>query len=423
MNCYPHCIAVINRRPRRQKRRTAGGMRSIDLPRKGLRPDIHTLRGAKLSIPTAGFEKVSVVSKIGRILIVWALGGCRMRRLFLAVAMIPFLAASSDAYPINVEGWEVRYFPMTGAAPTGCIMSANFQDGTRFSLLVTTKYEWALGLFNASWNLKKDGETDVAVQVDQRFVASGKATHYDTNLAFLPLTGVTTFRALQTGHRLDLQTPYGKLNFQLTGSGKAMYAVLECVKTFAPPSSNQPRTAQPPPQDDFQRLSQGEATALVTNLLNSAGVRDYRLIPPKSPNDSVAYSLADGTIGIFSAARGLGTRTADDWAATVIAKLSELCKGGEFMSGKQPVPSVDGSVVRKVMTTCRAAETSATETTIIRRSDGFLMDLTLFLPDGGAGMSDGKERDTAGRCSTAVEGKPLTARHRFHGGGGECVSS
>jgi len=45
----------------------------------------------------------------------------------------------------------------------------------------------------------------------------------------------------------------------------------------------------------------------------------------------------------------------------------------QFMSGKQSTPSVDGNVVRKVVTTCRTGETAvATEAKIVSLSQWLL---------------------------------------------------
>ena len=286
------------------------------------------------------------------------------------------------AYSANVEGWEIRYFPEQG--PTGCIMGGTFQDGTRFSIIVSTKYEWALALSNANWNLQKDGTTDVAAYVDRHFIASGKAAHLTNTIAVLPLTGVEPYRALQKGHRLDLQTPAGNLNFLLKGTGKAMFAVLDCVKTLVPnqqaPVPRQSARAAATPPADFQMVPLPEATVMLTNLFNAANIRGWSLQPPKQNDEWINFTLASGANGFFRAARGLGTRTADDHAAFVISKLSELCKGS-FLSGKQSVASVDGSVVRKVVTTCHGDSKGdvATETTIIRQADGFLMELSHFM--------------------------------------------
>jgi hypothetical protein len=76
---------------------------------------------------------------------------------------------------------------------------------------------------------------------------------------------------------------------------------------------------------------------------------------------------------------GSGTN-ADDYTAIVIGKHSSYCKG-DFMSGKQSVPSVDGSVVRIVTMTCRQGDSALlTEAAIIRRANGLLMVLSQIFP-------------------------------------------
>jgi hypothetical protein len=307
-------------------------------------------------------------------------------RLFRVIGALLFSATAAMAYDrVSVEGWEITYFPESGT-PTGCIMGADFQDGTRVSIVLTAQYEWALGLGNNRWNLTKDAVTDVAAYVDGQFIASGKAIRVNGSIALLPLTGSAPFRALQKGQGLDLQTPYGNLKFALQGTGKAMYALLDCVKSLQP---RQP-TPGPSATNDFQMVPQAEAVVILTNLLNAAGIRSYRLEPPKPDSPSVHFTLGDGTGGTFVAARGLGTKNADDYAAHAIGKRSKICSG-QFMSGKESIPSVDGSVVRKVVTTCRTGDRHfATETTIIRQPNGFLMDLSQFmLASSGASLSDG----------------------------------
>jgi hypothetical protein len=126
-------------------------------------------------------------------------------------------------------------------------------------------------------------------------------------------------------------------------------------------------------------VPQAEAAIMIVNLLNAANVR-YQLHEPKPGSAAVTFSMADGTFGSFVASRGSGTPNADDYAADVIRSWSAFCKG-DFISGRQAIPSVDGSVVRKVLTTCRASEgTKAAEITIIRRPSGFLVELTHAYP-------------------------------------------
>jgi hypothetical protein len=309
----------------------------------------------------------------------------RLRLLLAWTAQLVLSATASAAYQANVEGWEILHYPPD--APTGCIMGATFQDGTRLSIIVTPKYEWALGLWNATWNLTKNGATNVAVYVDRQFIASGKATHMDSKIAVLPLTGAAAFQALQLGQRLDLQVPAGNLNFALKGTGKAMYALLDCVKTLEP---NQ--TATTPRDKDFEAVPAAEAVVILTNLLNAAGIHGYKLEPPKPNEALIVFNLASGSIGYFRAARGLGTATADDFAGWVISKWSEMCKG-KFMSGKESIPSVDGSVIRKIVTSCHEEKDFVTETTIVRQTSGFLLELTHVIPASNPAFNDdaGKE--------------------------------
>ena len=293
------------------------------------------------------------------------------------------------AYSANVEGWDVRHFEVANKPPTACIMGATFQDGTRFSIIIFNDYSWALGLANKEWKLRKGGATDVAAYVDGQFITSGKAEHLTNDIAVLNLTGAETYRALQKGQRLDLQTPYGRLNFALKGSGKAMYALLDCVKTLQPAPSTPAQSAD----RDFQMVPLAEATVVLTNLLNAAGIRGWHLRSPKEGDHAVSFGLAGGSIGFFRAARGR-TATADDYAGYVLRKWSELCKG-KFMSGKQSVPSVDGSVVRKIATTCHGdggERDTATETTIVRQPNGFLMELTQVMAIDSSAMPHGSDK-------------------------------
>jgi hypothetical protein len=272
---------------------------------------------------------------------------------------------------------------------------ANYRDGSRLSIIVTRNYDWALGVANPSWNLRKGAFTSFTAYVDGKVIASGRAEHLERDLAVLPLSGVDAFRALQIGDRLDLQMTFANLNFALTGTERAMTSVLECVRDLRGPEQS-PQTAS-----GYQSLSQAEAAVLLAKLLNTANIRGYVLESPKPGDVGAHFRLADGTRGWLIASRGQRTKNADDYAAFVIGQLSESCKG-EFLSGKQPIPSLDGSVVRRVVTTCRSSGTAQIiETTIIRHQNGFLMDLTQFLPVS-AGTSEGAKDNERAALVDAV---------------------
>ena len=292
-----------------------------------------------------------------------------MRALLALVALL-LSTTAAPAYRAHVDGWEVFDFDAKDMNVVGCMAARPNQEGTRLNFVISTTYSWAVGFANEAWQLPKGGRTDIAAYVDRKLIASGKGWHLDEKTIFLPVAGVEPFRALQMGHRLVVQTPYGSEPFALVGSAKAMYAALDCVATLAPP---------PTASQARQVVPQSEAAIMIVNLLNAAGIR-YQLNQSRPGSAAVTFSMADGTFGSFVASRGAGTPRADDYAADVIRSWSEFCKG-DFISGRQAIPSVDGSVVRKVLTTCRASEgTKAAEITIIRRPSGFLVELTHVYP-------------------------------------------
>lgn len=288
------------------------------------------------------------------------------------------LMVTTEAKALTVEGWRVLLFPINNQ-PSGCVMTAPLQDGTTFSLVVMSDFTWGISLANARWTLVKDGVTDVAAYVDRRFVASGKAQHLSGNLVLLPLTGADPYRALQRGHRLDLQTPFGNLSFGLKGTARAMAAVLGCVQALNRSTGQTGRRDQP----GVRLVSAAEATAMLTGLLNTSGVRDYRLHTSPQNRNAVTFELSDGTVGLLAAARGRETKNVDDYASVVISRSSKLCKGS-FISGKEMLPSASGNVVRKVTAMCSdGGEAIVTETTVIRRPDGLLIELSHMFRDEG----------------------------------------
>lgn len=300
-----------------------------------------------------------------------------MRR-WVAMAAVILSTTPSQAY--KVGHWTIK------SSTDLCHMRAGYVDGTLFSLAVNKSYGWGISLFNSKWKLNKNGTTDVAVFIDGRFITSGKAKHINEQTAVLPLVGVSTYQALRRGYKLKLQTPFGDLRYALTDTAKAMIAVLNCVKSLPGGAPNQ--TAKSAPQDN-ELLSQSEASLLLSKMLASSGISGYTIDPP-GKGHIVKYNLGDGSRGLFWAARGINTKSADEQTGFIISSLSSECKG-EFLSGKKSIPSLDGSVIRRVITTCRMPKhTISTQTTIIRRSNGFLMELTNITPEGVASVNQGE---------------------------------
>ena len=119
---------------------------------------------------------------------------------------------------------------------------------------------------------------------------------------------------------------------------------------------------------------------MLTAILDDSKTVGYRIDPPKQGSAIITFAVGDGTLGAFVAARGRDTKDAETYASGVIARWASSC-GGEFLSGKQPVPSTNGSVIRKITTTCREQASSfVTETVVVRQQNGFLLELAQTYP-------------------------------------------
>jgi len=298
-----------------------------------------------------------------------------MRKFILSVGIILTsfgLVIGSEA--AQVGNWNVNYWPGENG-PNGCIMEGSYKSGTIFSIGVTSNYNWGIMLSNPNWNLKKNEKIEMQLAVDGIPIESPTANATDKNSVTIPLKNPSAFKALQVGRNLVISNVYGKYPFVLEGTERAMNSLLDCMKTQKE-ATNKPAAPKTPTQKErstsFSMVQPSEATVILTNMLNSAGVRGYKLLPPQSEDKGISLVFEDGGNGYFVASRGSDTPSADDYSSEIINIISKTCKG-DFVSGKQVVPSTDGSVIRKVATTCRSADsTSAIDSTVVRKSNGFL---------------------------------------------------
>ena len=299
--------------------------------------------------------------------------------------------------------WTIEYMQNEGRK-SGCLMQTGYVSGTKLGVAVYKDYAWGLALYNESWKLKLGGTTDVAAYVDGRLMATGKASSISSNFAILPLEKAAVYRALQIGHVLELKTPSGQLNFSLDGTAQAMELVLDCVRGLQPPTQESTETAtEPKPISDASNaVSSADATIMLTNMLNAAGITGYRLVPPNASIEKgkgegeVSFVLGDGSKGFFTAVKNSPPDGADEVAVGVVQGAATYCKG-EFKSGKQPVSTSDGSVVRKTVAACKTESgTVIAETTIVRRSDAQLYYLMHIMNEGSRSLSDDSPESASG---------------------------
>jgi hypothetical protein len=226
---------------------------------------------------------------------------------------------------------------------------------------------------NPSWQLTPKTKFEGVIVVDRGALIPVTGEVIDRDLVVIPLaTTAHVVDNMRRGRVMELVIGQTRIPFALDGTALAIPKLVQCAQV-ASGSAPQQAAAQ------FRVLTNAEAMVRLVNLLNAAGATGYRLEPP-APKDSAArVTMSDGSIGYLLAAIG-DTKSADDYANDAVGRLSKSCKG-EFLSGKQPVATNDGTVVRKVVGTCRTGnDVVGVESTILRRPDGFLMEFSLSVP-------------------------------------------
>jgi len=290
----------------------------------------------------------------------------------LLITAFAWLASTSLAAAFDVAGWDVQPLRSDGGGFLGCTMAASYDDGTRAGLMVIPGEGWAITMSNRSWSIRKGYKTAARVVVDGNTIANGTATAIDDNFLVLPLEGAEAYQALQAGRAMRIITRAGSVSLSLSGTRAAMDAVLTCVQSYRSASPAAPSTARPtgsPPKGAVV-VPGSEVLVLASNLLAAAGLSGYRVDPPK--DDVVSWTLANGVKGGLAAMRNFQGEP-ESAASDLIKQMAADCRG-EFISAKKPTPTLDGTIVRKVVTACtESGQRSESYITMVQQSGGLLV--------------------------------------------------
>lgn len=292
-------------------------------------------------------------------------------------------AEEPDQIVFQGAGWTVAAMRTQGTF-LGCYASKDFQSGTRWVFARYRNDQWK-GLIGEHGG-RADNVGHVELAVDGNPIHVVNVLPNANHLGRLGQLTDQAIKELADGRVLELANANGTFQFSLSGSEDALNKTLECVDYFEAQERGEgeapePRQQRPDAhQTDVAYVPPDEATRLLTAILDDAKTTAYRIDSPKQGSAVITFNFADGTIGAFVAARGRETKDAESYASGVIAKWASNC-GGDFLSGKQPVPSTNGSVIRKVTTTCRdKASNYVTETVVVRQQNGFLIELAQTYP-------------------------------------------
>jgi hypothetical protein len=293
----------------------------------------------------------------------------------LVALLLGFLVSLPAQGQTTVEGWRVAPFD----AGDGCMMSGTYERGTTLGVVLFKSRTWGIYVANPNYTLRKGARFDVKISVDSRSSNWLPATALSTTSYLVPLAGSEIFEALQGGFGVEVRTTRSSTGrLSLRGTRRAMDSVLACVAGLPPPA---PANTPPNPgvaKRDFRMLPAREAVVVVANLLSASGITGHRLAPIENDKSTVKFFLADGTVGTFEMASGRDAPEASAYARYVENTLANSCSGRKTID-QQSVPTLDGSVIRKIFFGCTADDQrTMVESTVIRRIDGILIDLSFY---------------------------------------------
>lgn len=270
-----------------------------------------------------------------------------MRKSLVGIALaFVYVGFGGPAYAIEVEGWEIKRH--VGDNLDGCTMSAEFQNGTTIGIAINHGYEWGLIFSNRSWALRKGSITHAALLVDGIDIGGGKAKAIeDHSIAVSLADGTRAYRIIQQGHRMKVVVGSEASSYNLKGTSFAMSALLDCVRNS--PTAERQNTPESGSDSAATPVPATEALVMVSNMLAASGLTGYRLEPPDG--DLIRWSLANGVKGSFFAFRNYRGKIDDD-VAVVLGSNARVCKG-DFVSAKKATPTIDGTVIRKVVSLCK----------------------------------------------------------------------
>ena len=294
----------------------------------------------------------------------------------------PGNAGDVDQVYFQNDGWTVAAMRKQGVF-LGCYAAKDYQSGTRWVFARYRNDKWMALVGEHAGRPDTVGRAELFV--DGVAIHSALVPPNSAHLGRLGQLSDEAIKVLADGHVLELANSDGRYRFNLSGSEDALNKALECVDTFESeergpgdvPQANQPSTVRPQPRQrvEAEYLPPAESVLMLTSILNAAKMSGYQIDTPTTSSSGIKFRTAGGAIGFFLAARGRDTKNADEYSSGVIAQWASVCDG-EFRSGKQPVAVTNGSIVRRVITSCKMSDRDfTTDTTVIRRPDGFLIEL------------------------------------------------
>jgi hypothetical protein len=283
---------------------------------------------------------------------------------FISVFLLPWSAAAE-----MVPGSQFSYGNWSGAGYTydtgsfsHCAISTSYLSGNVLTFTVNGDATVNVAVSSPTDTFTVSEVFPVALYVDRRAPFYGNATALDARFAVMRVPDFD--RALESfrrGRTLVVQSKYGDVPFDLTGTSRALAATFECAVRHQyyhapslPAASNQVDPAL------LMQVATGNITTLGVSdfsFLSSSEVRE--LFPGADPTVQSIFwrSRSLGLIsGVLVSNRGdaIDLKSGD---ASDLAFLSGICDG-DFVTGTREVPNSDLEM-REVRAACKSGQATS----------------------------------------------------------------
>lgn len=279
-----------------------------------------------------------------------------------------YAAFVSLAVAEEIPGTSIKYGNWSGAGWTNdqgtfshCSVAAEYVHGNTLIFSVNSDASVSVGVVSPSDTFMTNESFPVALFVDRRAPFYGNATAIDARFAVLNIADFD--RALDSfrrGQLLLIQSKFGEVPFDLTGTSRALAAVYQCAlanQSYRAPSSPQVSGSLDPAI--LMQVAAGNITAM--------GVSDFSFLTAQEVSEMFP-NAAPGLQHVFWRSPTLGLVSGVVVSDRVpdadlksgdpadLATLAEVC-GGDFVSGVRQLP---GEVeMREIRAGCSTAESTS----------------------------------------------------------------
>jgi hypothetical protein len=251
-----------------------------------------------------------------------------------------------------------------------CSATSSNDRGISIAYVVNSQYEWQFVFSSANWDFTSGGSFYLNLRLNDRSLPGQRGlVRGNQTLLFAPSDGINVADALRIGGNLGVAVGGTFFTFELRDTNDVMNALVQCVaqEVGLPPHSKPNQMLRSGPSSRLQQRASSspaniaEATALASNIIASAEIKDAQLLPPKEntadPNVGAAWKAGPLTVTI-SVLPSEFTKI-NDVAMSSINDELRICPNQLFAATAAEI--IDQSPVRRLLTVCHSPEAAASK--------------------------------------------------------------